>query len=111
MVKIYLSIFFSIISIFYNDPDTIIFKSIENYLEADIEKINILFISIEHQELFIIKDKKIIKKFKISSSKYGTGSDAGSNKTPLGLHSIAQKIGDNTPRNGRMVGTLMHLSY
>ena len=37
MVKIYLSIFFSIISIFYNDPDTIIFKSIENYLEADIE--------------------------------------------------------------------------
>ena len=46
-------------------------KSIENYLEADIEKINILFISIKHQELFIIKEKKIIKKFKISSSKYG----------------------------------------
>ena len=108
MVKIYLSIFFSIISIFNNDPDTIIFKSIENYLEADIEKINILFISIKHQELFIIKEKKIIKKFKISSSKYGTGSESGSNKTPLGLHSIARKFGNNTPKNGRMVGRVFN---
>ena len=65
MVKIYLSFFFSIISIFSNDPDTIIFKSIENYLEADIEKINILFISIKHQELFIIKEKKITTRIRI----------------------------------------------
>ena len=34
------------------------------------------------------------KQYAISTSKFGIGQTAGSNKTPLGLHRIAEKIGD-----------------
>lgn len=34
------------------------------------------------------------KEYVISTSKFGIGQIAGSNKTPLGLHRIAEKIGD-----------------
>ncbi len=64
----------------------------------------ILFVSIKEQKLYHIKDNEIIKQYVISSSAYGVGSEAGSNKTPLGLHRVNQKYGDKTPINGRMVG-------
>ena len=51
---------------------------------------------------------KIIKTYVISSSSYGVGSKAGSNKTPLGLHRIKEKFGDNTPINGRMIGRVYY---
>ena len=35
-----------------------------------------------------------VKEYRISTSKFGIGQIAGSNKTPLGLHRIAEKIGD-----------------
>jgi hypothetical protein len=35
------------------------------------------------------------KKYVISTSKFGIGQIAGSNQTPLGLHRIAEKIGDD----------------
>ena len=44
----------------------------------------------------------------ISSSSYGVGSKAGSNKTPLGLHRIKEKFGDKTPMNGRMIGRVYY---
>ncbi len=34
------------------------------------------------------------KQYRISTSKFGIGQIKGSNKTPLGLHRIAEKIGD-----------------
>ena len=34
------------------------------------------------------------KEFRISTSKFGIGQIKGSNRTPLGLHRIAEKIGD-----------------
>ncbi len=37
------------------------------------------------------------KRFVISTSRYGTGQIAGSNRTPLGLHRIAAKIGGGWP--------------
>ena len=68
----------------------------------------ILFICIKEQALYHIKDNTIIKKYIISSSAYGTGSEAGSNKTPLGLHKITEKYGEKTPINGRMVGRIFY---
>jgi lipoprotein-anchoring transpeptidase ErfK/SrfK len=68
----------------------------------------ILFVSIKEQKLYHIKDDKIVKEYIISSSEYGTGSEAGSNKTPLGLHKVKQKYGDKTPINGRMVGRFFY---
>jgi lipoprotein-anchoring transpeptidase ErfK/SrfK len=68
----------------------------------------ILFVSIKEQKLYHIKDDKIVKEYVISSSAYGTGNKAGSNKTPLGLHKVNQKYGDKTPINGRMVGRVFY---
>ena len=68
----------------------------------------IVFVSIEKQKLYHIKNNKIISEFIISSSAYGTGNKEGSNKTPLGLHKVKQKYGDNTPINGRMVGRVFY---
>ena len=68
----------------------------------------IVFVSIEKQKLYHIKNNKIISEFIISSSAYGTGNKAGSNKTPLGLHKVKQKYGNNTPINGRMNGRVYY---
>jgi L,D-transpeptidase YbiS len=37
------------------------------------------------------------QRYRISTSRYGTGSRAGSNQTPLGLHRVAEKIGGGQP--------------
>ena len=68
----------------------------------------ILFISIKEQKLYHIKDDQIIKEYVISSSAQGIGSEAGSNKTPIGLHKVKQKYGEKTPINGRMVGRVFY---
>ena len=68
----------------------------------------IIFVSIEKQKLYHIKNNKIISEFIISSSAYGTGNKSGSNKTPLGLHKVKQKYGEKTPINGRMVGRVFY---
>ena len=34
----------------------------------------------------------------------GVGNKAGSNKTPIGIHRIKSKIGDNVPINSRFIG-------
>jgi hypothetical protein len=38
-----------------------------------------------------------IKTFRCSTSRFGIGQKEGSNRTPLGLHRIAEKIGDGWP--------------
>ena len=68
----------------------------------------VIFVSIEKQKLYHIKNNKIISEFIISSSAYGTGNKAGSNKTPLGLHKVKEKYGENTPINGRMQGRVYY---
>jgi hypothetical protein len=40
---------------------------------------------------------QFIKKFPCSTSRFGIGQIEGSNRTPLGLHRIAEKIGEGTP--------------
>ena len=83
-----------------------IIETARNYITIDYDEI--LFISIKNQKLYHIKNKKIISKLSISSSKYGTGSENGSNKTPLGLHKIKEKHGDDVPINGRMLGRVFY---
>jgi len=79
----------------------------KKYLKKTVIK-EIIFVSIEKQKLSHIKNDTIIKEYIISSSAYGMGSEAGSNKTPLGLHKVKQKYGDNTPINGRMKGRVYY---
>ena len=63
-----------------------------------------LLVNIEKQEMYLVKNDSIKKTYRISSSKYGTGNKSGSEKTPLGVHRIAEKIGANAEPNTIFVG-------
>jgi len=99
---------FILILLFYNtsfSQEDIIRKA-NNYISTDYSEL--LFVSIENQKMYHIKEGAIVKKYIISSSEYGTGSESGSNKTPLGLHKVKEKYGDETPINGRMIGRVFY---
>ena len=83
-----------------------IIQTANNYISEEYDEL--LFISEKEQKMYHIQNDKIIDIFIISTSAYGTGNKAGSNKTPLGLHKVNQKYGDKTPINGRMVGRVFH---
>ena len=86
-----------------------IIERVNNYLDSKNAFANeVLYVSIKQQKLYHIQNDSIIKEYIISSSAYGIGSKAGSNKTPIGLHSIKEKYGDNTPINGKMTGRVFH---
>ena len=99
---------FIIIILFYNTAfsQEDIIRKVNNYISTDYSEL--LFVSIENQKMYHIKEGAIVKKYIISSSEYGTGSETGSNKTPLGLHKVKEKYGDNIPINGRMTGRVFY---
>ncbi|MCD6454217.1 MAG: L,D-transpeptidase [Candidatus Aminicenantes bacterium] len=63
-----------------------------------------IVICIDTQRLLIVENSRILKKYIISTSKYGTGNEKNSYKTPFGVHRIYKKIGDNVPLGGIFVG-------
>jgi lipoprotein-anchoring transpeptidase ErfK/SrfK len=54
-------------------------------------------ISIREQKLDLIRDGETLRSFPISSSRFGLGSEEGSNKTPLGQFKVSEKIGHDMP--------------
>lgn len=63
-----------------------------------------LLVNIQKQEMYVVRNEEIDKKYRISSAKNGTGNKAGSGKTPLGVHRIAEKIGSGAQPNTIFVG-------
>lgn len=51
-------------------------------------------VSIDRQTLELLQGEKVVRCFRVSTSKFGEGCEPGSYKTPLGRFFIAQKIGD-----------------
>lgn len=99
---------FIIIILFYNTAfsQEDIIRKVDDYISTDYSEL--LFVSIENQKMYHIKEGLVVKKYIISSSKYGTGSEPGSNKTPLGLHKVKKKYGDNIPIYGIMSGRVFN---
>ena len=59
---------------------------------------NRIVVNIEQQTLSLRDSEgEEIRQYPVSTSRYGTGSENGSNKTPLGLHRIKDKIGAAMP--------------
>ena len=56
-------------------------------------------VSIELQRLGLYRDGVLAQEWPVSTSRFGTGSQMNSFRTPLGLHRIAEKIGAGTPLN------------
>ena len=52
-----------------------------------------LHISIRSQRLTVSKDRKSIRTYPVSTSRFGIGTEEGSHKTPVGQFRIAEKIG------------------
>jgi hypothetical protein len=53
----------------------------------------ILAVRIAEQTVSLFEKDNFVKKFPCSTSRFGIGQTEGSNRTPLGLHRIAEKIG------------------
>jgi lipoprotein-anchoring transpeptidase ErfK/SrfK len=62
-------------------------------------------VSVGEQKLYLLNEQGVVEReYPVSTSKYGTGNENGSEKTPLGLHRIKDKIGGSMPINMVMVG-------
>lgn len=61
------------------------------------DKRHLVQVSVPHQRMFVYRDGALIRDYPVSTSKFGTGDDKGSNRTPLGDFKIAKKIGADAP--------------
>lgn len=70
---------------------------------------NSVKIKVSEQQLYLYDENgQLLKQYPVSTSKYGTGSRAGSEKTPLGLHRIKTKLGGSMPVNEVFIGRVPH---
>lgn len=107
-MKIYLIIIFFFLSLFsyysQNTKEEIISELIVDYISSKYSKEkldNFIYIGLKRQRLYLFEANIISKIYKVSTSIKGAGNEISSYKTPLGLHCIYEKIGDNAP-----IGTL-----
>jgi len=56
-----------------------------------------IVVSVAEQKLAIVRGGEVLKKYPISTSRYGVGDSYGSYRTPLGRLKISEKIGDRLP--------------
>jgi L,D-transpeptidase YbiS len=56
-----------------------------------------IHVSVPKQQLTLRRGRKIVRRYPVSTSRFGLGSEQGSNKTPLGRFRISDKIGDEMP--------------
>ena len=57
----------------------------------------LLVVSVVDQTFSLFEAGQLVKQFPCSTSRFGIGQTEGSNCTPLGLHRIAEKIGEGCP--------------
>ncbi len=69
-------------------------KKVYKYNE---KKDYIIIINTSRQEMYLIKNKKVVKTYIVSTGKAGEGNAIRSKKTPLGYFKIHSKIGDKAP--------------
>ena len=70
---------------------------------------NSININVTEQLLRLLdEDGKLIQQYPVSTSKYGTGNQNGSEQTPLGLHRIKDKLGGAMPVNEVFIGRVPH---
>jgi len=65
---------------------------------SSVDKSNQMVVSVRDQKMLLVRQGKPVKAYPISTSKFGLGSQNGSNRTPLGNHIVAKKIGAGAPK-------------
>ncbi len=56
-----------------------------------------IVVSIADQEMALIAHGRVLRRFRVSTSKFGNGDAVGSYRTPLGETFVSAKIGDGLP--------------
>jgi hypothetical protein len=56
-----------------------------------------IMISVDEQRLALVEDGVVVRKFRVSTSKFGLGDNFGSYKTPLGRLRVCGKLGEDLP--------------
>jgi len=74
------------------DTPTDVIASLQSQF-PDQDAATVVLVDIESQQLHLMVDRAIQRSFPISSSRFGLGSQSGSNKTPLGTHYVKRKYG------------------
>lgn len=70
---------------------------------------NSIKINVSNQLLSLFDESgELLRQYPVSTSKYGTGNQNGSEKTPLGLHRIKDKLGGAMPVNEVFIGRVPH---
>lgn len=70
---------------------------------------NSININVTQQQLSLLDEEgNILHQYPVSTSKYGTGCENGSEKTPLGLHRIKEKLGGAMPVNEVFIARVPH---
>jgi len=64
-----------------------------------------LYIGVQRQKLYLIKNNSVVTEYTISTSKHGCGQELHSEKTPLGLHKVHSLAGKNAPLGGIIKGS------
>lgn len=59
-----------------------------------------IYVGVKRQELYLFRGGRLLKVYKVSTSKHGAGSVEGSEMTPVGLHKVNGKYGSDVPENG-----------
>ena len=65
-----------------------------------------IHVSVRHQELKLRRGRKIIRRYPVSTSRFGLGSEEGSSKTPLGRFRVSDKIGASMSAGTIFVGRI-----
>ena len=106
MGKVILTLLLSISLAWAQNP----VQTAKTYTQAKKKTIfkELLYVSVKTQKMYHIINNKVIKTYIISTAEKGTGNIKNSDQTPLGLHSVKEKHGDNTPLNGRMIGRVFY---
>jgi len=68
------------------------------YPETDFT--DFIYVRIKKQKLLHFKDGKLFKVYDVSTGRNGVGCEAGSGKTPTGLHYVKGKYGTSVPFGG-----------
>ena len=58
---------------------------------------NWLQVDVSEQRLYLARGERVLQSWPVSTSAVGIGSQSGSNRTPLGLHRIAETFGAGAP--------------
>ena len=67
-----------------------------------------LHVSVPDQEVRLYDDGTLVSSFPASTSKFGLGTEEGSNRTPLGQFRVCEKYGTNAPERTIFKGRKPH---